>query len=122
MAYLGFALAWPRFIDAPLREAKREAVIDHVAPAFDALSETGEVRHWSHTFWGEDELGTNVVRVVAATDDPETAAAHVHDAFAEFEDGTEYRVTVPADLTRVRDFWGDEVDTWLAARARLSTL
>jgi hypothetical protein len=122
MAYLGFALAWPRFVDAPLREAKREAVVDHVAPAFDALREAGHVRHWSHTFWGEDELGTKVVRVVAATDDPEAAAARVREAFNEFEEGTEYRVAVPADLTRFRDFWGDELDTWLAARARLSTL
>jgi hypothetical protein len=122
MEYLAVALAWPRFLDAPLREAKREALVDYVAPAFDALREAGHVAHWSHTFWGTDDLGTKVVRVVAGTDDPAAAAAAVREAFDGFEEGTEYRVEAPFDPVRFRGFWGEELDTWLAARARLSTL
>lgn len=122
MEYLAVALAWPRFIDAPLRPAKRRALTEHVAPTFDALREDGHVAHWSHTFWGTDDLGTKVVRVVAGTDDPETAAERVREAFADFEEGTEYRVEAPYDPERFRGFWGAELGTWLEARARLSTL
>lgn len=124
MEYLAAALAWPRFIDAPLREAKREALLEYVAPAFDALQEDGHVAHWSHTFWGTDDLGTNAIRVVAGTEDPESAAGHVRDAYEEFdfEEGTEFRVEAPFDPDRFRGFWGASVDTWLEVRAGLSSL
>ena len=124
MEYLAAALAWPRFIDAPLREAKREALLEYVAPTFDALREDSYVTHWSHTFWGDDDLGTNVIRVVAGADDPDTAATHVREAYDEFgfEEGTEFRVEAPFDPERFRGFWGASVDTWLEVRAGLSSL
>ncbi|MFC7177709.1 hypothetical protein [Halosegnis marinus] len=122
MEYLAFALAWPRFIDAPLRPAKRRALVEHVAPAFDALRDDGTLAHWSHTFWGTDDLGTKVVRVVAGTEDATAAADAVREAFADFEEGTDYRVEAPYDPERFRGFWGGELETWLAARAHLSTL
>ncbi|MFB6117705.1 hypothetical protein [Halosegnis sp.] len=122
MSYVGFALAWPRFIDAPLRAAKREALVDHVAPAFDALREAGHVEDWSHIFWGTDELGTKVVRVIATADDPDAAADRVREAFADYEEGREFRVVADFEPDRYRGFWGEHLDTWLAARARLSTL
>ena len=81
MKYLAIALAWPRFIDAPLRAAKREVLVNHVAPAFDALQQQGTIAHWSHTFWGTDELETKVVRVVAGTETPTTAADAVREQF-----------------------------------------
>jgi len=124
MEYLAAALAWPRFVDAPLREAKREALLEYVAPTFDALRENGHVAHWSHTFWGTDDLETNVVRVVAGTDDPETAASLVREEYdgVGFEEGTEFRVEAPFDPERFRGFWGASVDAWLEVRAGLSSL
>jgi hypothetical protein len=122
MKYLAVALAWPRFIDAPLRAAKREVLVDHVAPAFDALQQQGTIAHWSHTFWGTDELETKVVRVVAGTETPTTAADAVREQFNQLEEGTDYRVESPFDPARFRGFWGGTLDIWLEARARLSTL
>ncbi|RNJ26234.1 hypothetical protein [Halosegnis longus] len=121
MEYLAFALAWPRFIDKPLREAKREALTDHVAPLFDALELDGDIEHWSHSFWGGDELGTKVIRVVAASDDPEHAAAQTRAALTSY-DSEHYRIEAPHEPERFRAFWGDGLDTWLEARARLSSL
>ncbi|MDZ7745719.1 MAG: hypothetical protein U5K28_04050 [Halobacteriales archaeon] len=119
--YLTVALAWPRFIDKPLREAKREALTDHVAPIFDTLERDGEIDHWSHSFWGADELGTKVIRVIARADDPEHAADCIRSAMTTYESG-DYRIEAPFDPERFRAFWGDNLDTWLEARARLSSL
>ena len=124
MEYLAFALAWPRFIDKPLREAKREALVDHVAPAFDALREEGTIAHWSHTFWGDDELGTKVIRCICGATDAEAAAERVTEAFTDlgFEAGHEFRVEAPYDPERFRGFWGDHLDTWFETKAGLSSL
>lgn len=124
MDYLAVALAWPRFIDAPLRDAKREALREYVAPTFDTLQAAGHVDNWSHTFWGTDDLGTNVVRIIARADEPETAAAHVREAFDEFglDEDASFRVEAPFDPERLRGFWGESVDAWLDVRAGLSSL
>lgn len=124
MDYLAFALAWPRFIDKPLRDAKREALVDHVAPALDALQAEGAIEHWSHTFWGDDDLGTKVIRCVCGSDDAVASGERVTEAFTElgFEDGIEFRVEAPYEPERFRRFWGDHLDTWLETKAGLSSL
>lgn len=128
MEYLAVAVAWPRFLDEPLREAKREALVEHVAPALDTLQADGVLAHWSHTFWGDDDLGTKVVRCVCgvgeAVADPATAGEQVRAAFADlgFEEGVEFRVEAPHDPDRFRRFWGDHLDEWLVVKAGLSSL
>lgn len=128
MEYLAVAVAWPRFLDQPLREAKREALVTHVAPALDALVADGLLAHWSHTFWGDDDLGTKVVRCVCgigdAAGDPSAAGDEVRAAFVDlgFEEGVEFRVEAPHDPARFRRFWGDHLDEWLSVKAGLSSL
>lgn len=119
--YLAVAVAWPRFIDKPLREAKREVLTDHVAPLFETLERDGDIDHWSHSFWGSDELDAKVIRVIAATEEPEHAATRLRDGLATY-DPDDYRIEAPFDPERFRAFWGESLDTWLEVRARLSTL
>lgn len=124
MEYLALAVAWPRFVDGPLREAKRTVLLDHVAPALDALRADGAVDCWSHTFWADDNLGTNVVRCICAAEDAVAAGERVREAFVDLglDNGVEFRVEAPYDPARFRRFWGDHLDTWFRTKAGLSSL
>jgi hypothetical protein len=124
MERLTLALAWPRFLDAPLRTAKREALTGYAAPVLDALAEEGIVHDWSHVFWGEDALGTRVLRCTVRAPDAEQARERLRTAYEAdgLTEGEGFRVAVPADLDRAEGFWGEHLDTWLTAGAALSTL
>lgn len=125
MDYLSLSVAWPRFVDPPLRAAKREALCEYVAPALSALSDAGTLDLWTHTFWGDDEvLGTNVVLSIVGAPDGERAAGAVREQFADrgLEEGTDFRVEQPYAPERMERFWGDHLEEWLRAKALLSSL
>jgi hypothetical protein len=124
MERLTFALAWPRFLDTPLRPAKREALVTHVAPVLDALVGEGILDGWTHVFWGGDDLGTKVVRCTAWGEDADAAADRLREHYTDegFEEDREFRVAVSADSERAERFWGEHLGTWLEASSRLSTL
>jgi len=124
MDRLTFALAWPHVLDAPLRAAKREALTEHVAPVFAALRADGTVEGWTHVFWGDDDLGTKVVRVTAWGPDGEAIAERLREHFEEagLEEGREFRVALADEDTRRERFWGEYETTWLIASDALSDL
>jgi hypothetical protein len=124
MDRLTFALAWPRFIDEPLRAAKREALVDHIAPVFAALRAERVVNGWTHVFWGEDELGTKVIRVTAWGRDGERMTERLREHFEEegLAEGEAFRVALEDEDTRRERFWGEYETTWLIASDALSDL
>jgi hypothetical protein len=124
MDRLTFALAWPRFIDEPLRAAKREALVDHIAPVFAALRAERVVDGWTHVFWGEDELGTKVIRVTAWGRDGERMTERLREHFEEegLAEGEAFRVALEDEDTRRERFWGEYETTWLIASDALSDL
>jgi hypothetical protein len=124
MDRLTLALAWPRFIEKPLRAAKREALCDHVAPVFAALRGERVVEGWTHVFWGDDELGTKVIRVTAWGRDGERLVERLREHFngEGLEEGREFRVALEDEDTRREQFWGEYETTWLIASDALSDL
>jgi len=129
MNYLGVAVRWRELAADPdgALTGKHRVLTKTVAPAMREATADGEVALWFHSFWdaaGRYESPT--LRVVCGVDDGVDAAvagAAVADALsARGVAENQFDVDPAYDAERLRGYWGEQLDLWVEAKSRLSTL
>lgn len=129
MDYLAVAVRWRDLAadsDGSLA-GKHRVLTRTVAPAMREAAADGAVDLWFHSFWdaaGRYEVPT--LRVVCGVDDgvdPAVAGAALADALAARGVAEErFDVDLTYDAERLRGYWGEQLDLWVEAKSRLSTL